>query len=372
MTHRKRSEIKLIARAANKYARIQIREGSTQLQNNAYDLNKRLALKIAVEDIREASEEDRGFFLSIDFTLRCFEQLIANCKKLSIGNCYELALMALHYMIKEHPDMNAEVYRIEGGDHVFLVIGRERDSDPNRPETWGDGAYICDPWSDNVYPAIEYLTKTKNFHQLLSSDGSYTNHIEDFKPSKHKLFPIENLNTSYILGTITQSNTILLDVFSTLNESYLDLYDNLAVNLDKIAIRLKDKYGEDDPKYKIIKEKILMIRKITDELRENFNVHVQRIEGANSSNAYQSHKDLNDNLKQLTNTKLMKLRKSRTLSAKESVDLNVYRQEESLLTMIMKFLHINPQSSREYNSAVTNSTVQINKLSTLVRHSFRK
>lgn len=331
-----------------------------------------MALKKASQDLREASRDDAAFFLSIDSTIRFFEQSIANCKKFSIGNCHELALMALHYMIEEQPDINAEVYHIEGGDHAFLVVGRKIDSDPHRPDTWGDEAYICDPWSNNVYPANEYLTKTKNFFQVPTADGAYTNHIEDFDPLRHKLSPVLNQNTNYILSTAAKSNTILLSVFVTINEKYLSIYDDLIKDLSKIAEKLKDKYGEDDPKFKIIKEKIVDIQKITNELKDNFKKHVESIEDTNSLNAYLPHKDLNDSLQQMMKKQLQELRTQSALSISEKNNLNKYRKEDSLVTMIMKFLNIKPTSSRHYISAVKKSEDQISELSDLVKSSFRK
>ncbi|MEI8125954.1 MAG: hypothetical protein WCG42_09370 [Parachlamydiaceae bacterium] len=220
-----------LARNASKYSREHILEGSTQLESNGYDVNKRLALQRAIGDLRQASEDDKAFLLNIDYTICVFEQKIANCKKLAIGNCHELAQMALHYMITEQPDVNAEVYYIKGGDHVFLVVGRKIKSAPHRPDTWGDEAYICDPWSNNVYPANEYLTKTKNFFQVSTADGAYTNHTEYFNPLRHKLSPFPNENTNYILSTTAKSNTILLSVFVTINEKYLSIYDDLIKDL---------------------------------------------------------------------------------------------------------------------------------------------
>lgn len=56
-------------------------------------------------------------------------------------------------MIRKNPDVNAELCHIKGGDHVFLVIGRANDGDPKKPETWGDEAYICDPFRLMMYMA---------------------------------------------------------------------------------------------------------------------------------------------------------------------------------------------------------------------------
>lgn len=361
-----------IAKKANDYSRDLIREGTTQLQNNVYDLNKQLALRHALTEIREASRQS-DFFLDVDNTIRLFEQRVADCKKFSIGNCYELALMALDYMIREHPDINSEVYHIKGGDHAFLVIGRDINSDPIRPETWGKDAYICDPWSDSVYPATDYLEKTKDFYAIERKDGRRENRTQDFDLSKHQMEPMINQNSSYILKHASESNTILLDVFSDINNRFLAIYDDLANDLIKSLPKLKKQYGDDDARVYIIEARITAIQLTTEELRKNFNEYTAQIKNEQISdrNTYQPHKNINDNLQQLMKSQINKLRDSKTLSTNEHEYLSQFK-EDSLITMIMKFLKIQPQASRDYKTAVNKSEEQISELSHLISSSFKK
>ncbi|ETO92365.1 Uncharacterised protein [Legionella longbeachae] len=359
-----------LARLANHYARFQIREGTSQLQNNLYDIDKQAALNKALADIRQAfAKED--FFLNIETTITRFEKRIADCKKFSIGNCHELALMALDYMIRNQPNVHAEVYSIEGGDHAFLVIGRKIDSDPEKPETWGDEAYICDPWSNHVYPAAEYLDKTKNFYYITTPDGRQINYIEDFDPSRHKMVPVQNQNSIHFLQESSKLNTILLDVFTTINERHCAIFDELANDLNEISIKLNKKYGQNDPKVKILNEKINIIREETAKMRSEFNDYAQRLRSEMNPETYHAHKEINDDLQRMMKNRLKNLREAKVLSTEESTGLDTYRKEDSLITIIMKFLHIKPTSSREYKAAISKSEEQLSEFSDLITTSLR-
>ena len=320
-----------IGEMAKDYSRQQILEGTTQLENNAYDPNKKEAIQISLSIIRDQLREE-GFFLNVDNTMRFFEQRVADCKKFSIGNCHELALMALDWMVRKRPDVNAEIYQIVGGDHAFLVIGRNSTSNPSRPEEWGDDTYICDPWSNTVYQAREYLTKTKNFYREYNADGSFTNKIEDFNPVRHTLKPIPNQNNSHILSSSYTSNKTILNVFTSLNERYLSIYDGLANDLDKVADKLRIQYGENDPKFKIIKEQITVIRETTSKLKADFTGYINQIEQSTQSNTYQSHKDISTELQRKIKSQLYQLRSATTLSDASKDNLNTYRKEDSLIT----------------------------------------
>lgn len=360
-----------LAKLANEYSRAQIYEGTTQLQNNLYDIDKQTALNKALGDIRETLAKE-AFFLNVETAITKFEKRIADCKKFSIGNCYELALMALDYMIRNHPHVNAEVYSISGGDHVFLVIGRKSDSDPAKPETWGDEAYICDPWSNNVYPAKEYLKQTKNFYWTQDSMGKQINHIEDFDPLRHKMEPIKNQNNIHLLQESSKLNTVLLQVFTTINEKHCAIFDELVSDLNKIAVRLSKKYGADDPKVKILNEKIEVIRTEIVKMRADFNNYAQQIKSDMKPESYHAHKEINDHLQGMMKRQIKSLRKAQTLSIEENTCLNTYRKEDSLITLIMKFLHIKPSSSREYKTAIEKTEEQLSDFSNLINTTFRK
>lgn len=65
--------------------------------------------------------------------------------------------LVLQYIAEHHPTIRAERFHIEGKDHVFVVIGRDQNSDYSHPSTWGARAVICNLMTNKVYPAANYL-----------------------------------------------------------------------------------------------------------------------------------------------------------------------------------------------------------------------
>ena len=151
-------DIREIAIAAKDYARQYIKKGCTQLENNSYPIENQRALEVAVMDIR-----DEIYSSSISKKEEIFyERKIEILKKYSIGNCGEMAQMALYYVVTYYPSLYAEHHSIHNGDHVVLIIGKKKPSSL-RLEVWDEEAYICDPWSNKVYRVIEWKQHLKNY-----------------------------------------------------------------------------------------------------------------------------------------------------------------------------------------------------------------
>lgn len=66
------------------------------------------------------------------------------------GNCQEQATLAYRFLTSKG-QFPLEICHFENGDHVFVVIGRNVDSDIKNPRSWGENAIICDPWFRNFY-----------------------------------------------------------------------------------------------------------------------------------------------------------------------------------------------------------------------------
>ncbi|WP_454782282.1 hypothetical protein [Legionella sp. WA2022007384] len=257
---------------ANKYAREFIVEGGTQLINNSYPIDKKKSLSEAVKDVREQSQKTASSWLEFDYYIYEFYQSIECSKKYSIGNCNELSELALDYIAHYAPHVNAEVFQVVGGNHVVLVVGRQKGSDPRKPETWGKDAYICDPWSDDVYSASKYLSRTKNYYQTYDeASDTYTNHIEDFNPSKHTFGLIRNYNTDYIRKYNTQEHlSEVYDLFQKKQQMLVGAAVNLEKALVDIRNKLEKKYGVSNEKYQIIQNKINQIQSVTEQLTRDF------------------------------------------------------------------------------------------------------
>lgn len=194
----------LIAEKAKSYARSIILKGHTQIENNAltpeYFNHLRKGTKgeefagmeglgtsdIATEEALRRSRNGESDILAV------YNSKLGVSYKFSLGDCDDLALHALDYIVRHVPEMEAELYRIKGGDHVFLVLNRDPDSAVDDTSKWGANAVICDPWANEVYPAKDALTRLRNFY---FNEKEMKNCTEPYDPDHHFLMPYRDFNT---------------------------------------------------------------------------------------------------------------------------------------------------------------------------------
>lgn len=167
-----------LATRALKFARSIIWAGSTDLAANAYSLEDhaevhnfilKLRHKIGKYPISPTSTIDSH---AVQKVFNYFERSVESFKQYSLGNCGDLAMFALLYVLQNGPiNINAEIFQIIEGDHHFLVIGRDPKSDPKKPETWGKNAYICDPWANKVFQASTYREHLKGFKSRFPAEA---------------------------------------------------------------------------------------------------------------------------------------------------------------------------------------------------------
>lgn len=179
-------DIHKIALKACQYANQFVLKGSSQIENNNLSEKKAVCLDEAMIAVRERQSRFNFFNLE-NIYLRDFKATNFVTKKYSLGNCNELAYLALEYMINQHPNLSAEVFQIVNGDHVFLVINRLEKSEVTNPATWGKKAYICDPWAKRVFLAKDYRGQLKAFSKERTKDRESINIIKPFNPSEHIL-----------------------------------------------------------------------------------------------------------------------------------------------------------------------------------------
>lgn len=93
-----------------------------------------------------------------------YAQDIGLCSlKLNQGECLEMSCAGLGYFLYQKKLLTkVDVYEIKnknpediGGDHAFLVIGRDKNSDPSDPSTWGESAVVADPLRNIAFPATQ-------------------------------------------------------------------------------------------------------------------------------------------------------------------------------------------------------------------------
>lgn len=184
-----------LAHAAKDYARQQIVLSSNSPENNLITEDQQHYLRIGlygskykesslgVRDVIQ-SEREKRIARGEDKNLAYHNSIVAVTSKYSLGNCQELAHQALEYILKNHKNIRAELFRMQNGDHVFVVINRKSKSDPANPLTWGSNAIICDPWMNIIFHASESATKLKSYYYDLLSDRHT---LENYDKSKHTL-----------------------------------------------------------------------------------------------------------------------------------------------------------------------------------------
>jgi hypothetical protein len=160
-----------------------IKDSDTHTQSNSYASEARSKLGTTIKHMRrKIASESKGktHFEYLEITVK-YTQLYG------VGNCGEFGLVALYETIKRDISVSAEVFSIENGDHVFLVIGRDPDSDPHDYTTWGENAVICDAWSGEVYPASRLADILKDHATRKIGHGEEINITPHFNPDYHLL-----------------------------------------------------------------------------------------------------------------------------------------------------------------------------------------
>jgi hypothetical protein len=118
------------------------------------------------------------------------ERLKNKALESGIGNCHELASLAFWDLKKYFQNkVKVDLYSILGGDHLFIVIGREPNSNPNDPTTWGKNAVVYDPWISSFHQPtffpVEELTQKLRCVLLVENDKQAT--LREFNPDSDTL-----------------------------------------------------------------------------------------------------------------------------------------------------------------------------------------
>lgn len=98
------------------------------------------------------------------------------------GNCYEFSIFMQALLSKTK--LRSEIFRIDGGNHVFIVLNRDQSLAVNDYANWNEGALIVDPFFQSIYLPNEIPTNLQScVHDIEHNLVSY----EAFNPVKHKL-----------------------------------------------------------------------------------------------------------------------------------------------------------------------------------------
>jgi hypothetical protein len=112
------------------------------------------------------------------------------CKRTFVGNCTETATAAFLYLLKKRrPNLKVDIFYIKKGNHAILVIGRDWNSNPDDPATWGPNAIVVDVWARKIYPA----SQISNFLEDFTGVDSLSQPIlKKFDPSVQSLGLVES------------------------------------------------------------------------------------------------------------------------------------------------------------------------------------
>lgn len=129
---------------------------------------RRWRKKLRLKQKRTKPNSDESLAFQIGF------KAAQAAEKLGVGNCGELADVGKIYAWEKHPHQIVE--RAWTSSHVFLVIGRDKESDPSNYKTWGNACVICDVWKRTYFPAsyaVEELDDYKGFVSIKKYGGEY-------------------------------------------------------------------------------------------------------------------------------------------------------------------------------------------------------
>lgn len=163
-----------------KFPMEQVKEVNSQRQTlkQAYGvadeiaLNEQMRLSIGLAVIRNR----------LDIT-----NLIKAAEGSACGNCLEMGFVGLQYAKDRFPKEHVEIFDIDQGDHLFLVIGRQQDSDPADYKSWGCDAVVCDPWSGGCYPSSQIEKFLMDFSENRQLSGVTIPCVTVFDPSYQSL-----------------------------------------------------------------------------------------------------------------------------------------------------------------------------------------
>lgn len=245
------TDIAVLAKNALMHTRFFILNASTSLEYNGLCEAEKRSVVNTVAYIRNRYRYFSPYSLETKTEVLRLESIVFNSIKHNAGNCFEMGMLALDYVMQVAPDTRAEIFSIQGGDHVFLVLGRELTSIDDNPQTWGN-AYICDPLADKFYPAYKYRELLKNYY----TDDNDVNCIEHFNPNKHALVPAGYDSKNFMADTAPENVLKILNIYTNISTKLININEQLIVDLKILADDLQNKSSTEDAKYKIIQNKV--------------------------------------------------------------------------------------------------------------------
>ena len=90
-------------------------------------------------------------------TLQSIGEIAAKAQEAGCGNCEEFSAVAF-ILLYDKRVFPLDFYRLQGGNHAFVVLGKAAGSSDADPAAWGADAVVCDAWLGKVYGAAQLRT----------------------------------------------------------------------------------------------------------------------------------------------------------------------------------------------------------------------
>lgn len=223
------TQILEIGHKAIQYAKDYIKKSSTL--DGKYDFAAYESLISEIDTMRLLP--DFIFQIDPEDEVEWFFQTIKHVKKSGLGNCTEMSLLALHYIIKHSP-YPASLYKIENADHAFVVIHKSLNCNIEGDLPWGANDYICDPFSGAVYPVSEFKEKLKGSGVRITGRHyeRFPIHHTDEDPNEEnvnfKISKIEGYHSDSLrnLFQVEAAADRILEIFNTHLDTLLEILEN--------------------------------------------------------------------------------------------------------------------------------------------------
>jgi ankyrin repeat protein len=172
------------AAIANNQARRALHASSTHPQNNSLSPAEFEKLGEELNQQRIAQYTDSHHLTAEQFHQRAVSLARASKK----GNCGEFAHVVVDELKALGVKLPIEIVRVAKGDHVFVVLGRDPNSDLNDYRTWGNSAVCIDAWGmDQPFVANDIPKYLKSYLFYDQTGFPLANISATYNPKFHKL-----------------------------------------------------------------------------------------------------------------------------------------------------------------------------------------
>ena len=229
--------LRVVCQAVNETHEI-IRESSTHPEANTFSPSKREVIRAKIKHNKAKIELEVLQFINSrvsagNVNLSDLKQIRLNSLDLmrekaieaayrtGLGNCEDFSLVAEKILKERYDIYSSEIYCIKNGGHVFLVINRNKETNPTNFLTWNSNTIICDVQLGRVFDVRQIPSKLMDWRPCeIQGENSHINLLTGFNPNYHSLEPYapelkeENNLTAQIFywGIITLAGLLLFGI----------------------------------------------------------------------------------------------------------------------------------------------------------------